>query len=626
MDENVKIIVSAVDKASRDLQKIGKAGKTSFTEMKSAIDMAKDSFRDVLSAAKKVYDLGKEGARLETVAGKFDKLSASIGTTSDILKKDLRAATNGLIADSELVASATDLMTLGLVKTHDEAVRLTKIAGTLGMDMSQLVLTMTNQTTMRFDALGISVDGFDKKVKALEETGLSASEAFNEAFLQQAEEQIKNVGDVANTSEGQFRKWEAEIKNAADALKMELVPSIMTMTDAVMTAAKADGGLIDDLMELINWIERNTYVTNVLNEAYEKNLITTWERTRAGSFLFGSEEKNLEQVEEIEKKLKAYNVRAADAAMRSRGLGRAASESASGVEELGDATNDTTTDVSNHAAALAIAVGAYVRAQEAAANAKNRMDEFRSSTQMGRSELEALNNMQPNFASTIQAEIDKIDWKMLGGEEVQYAFDQIGLALDEGLDPEKAKGALGEVEVAALGLQAKMDGLTVDELAKNIQNELGGSLAEAKVKAEEVMAAIEAGTLKEYLWQVRVEFNYVNPPKEGTWLPPNATPPVKQNPPSKQHAAGGIIGPGELGTVGEAGWEIVQGLPGGGARVFSNPQSQNMIAPVIGGDTYITNNIYQLPGEDTSALAARVVAMLSRGGRRGAAGLGYAGA
>ena len=55
---------------------------------------------------------------------------------------------------------------------------------------------------MRFDALGISVDGFDEKVKALEETGLSASEAFNEAFLQQAEEQIKKVGDVANTSEG----------------------------------------------------------------------------------------------------------------------------------------------------------------------------------------------------------------------------------------------------------------------------------------------------------------------------------------------------------------------------------------------------------------------------------------
>ena len=92
-----------------------------------------------------IFAFGKAGAELEYAQGKFDNLAASIGTTSDALKNDLRGATKGLVADSELVASAGDFMALGLAKTHDEVVRLTRVAGALGMDMNQLVLTLTNQ-------------------------------------------------------------------------------------------------------------------------------------------------------------------------------------------------------------------------------------------------------------------------------------------------------------------------------------------------------------------------------------------------------------------------------------------------------------------------------------------------
>jgi hypothetical protein len=121
----------------------------------------------------------------------------------------------------ELMASAGDFMALGLAKTSDEVVRLTRVAGALGMDMNQLVLTLTNQTTMRFDALGVSVDGFDEKVAALKKTGLSASQAFNEAFLQQAEEQIGRIGDKANTTSGQVAKMEASFENLGNTLKVK---------------------------------------------------------------------------------------------------------------------------------------------------------------------------------------------------------------------------------------------------------------------------------------------------------------------------------------------------------------------------------------------------------------------
>jgi hypothetical protein len=75
---------------------------------------------------------------------------------------------------------------------------------------------------MRFDALGVSVDGFKEKVKALEDAGMSANDAFKEAFLQQAEGQIAKVGSIAETSAGKLKMMESAFANLGDALKLQL--------------------------------------------------------------------------------------------------------------------------------------------------------------------------------------------------------------------------------------------------------------------------------------------------------------------------------------------------------------------------------------------------------------------
>lgn len=178
-----------------------------------------------LQVLKTAFAFGKEINQIEFMRSKFDNLARSVGTTSQALLGELRKATRGLIADSQLAASATDFMTLGLAKNHDEVVRLTRAAGALGMNMNQLVLTLTNMTTMRFDALGLSVDGFDDKVKALERSGLSAADAFKEAFLQQAETQIATVGDVADAGVASSMRLEAATTNLSDELKRSLAPA-----------------------------------------------------------------------------------------------------------------------------------------------------------------------------------------------------------------------------------------------------------------------------------------------------------------------------------------------------------------------------------------------------------------
>lgn len=157
-----------------------------------------------------------QGAEIENTQRRFERLSESINTTSDSLESKLRAATRGTRSDMELMASAADLMGLGLAKNQDELVRMTRVSGALNMNMNQLVLTLTNQTTARFDQLGVSVDGFKEKVAALEKQGYDTNAAFKEAFLQQAEAQIGKVGDTADTTAGAMQRLTARARNFVD--------------------------------------------------------------------------------------------------------------------------------------------------------------------------------------------------------------------------------------------------------------------------------------------------------------------------------------------------------------------------------------------------------------------------
>ena len=254
----------ATDSASKNLKNIEKSSGQSANSINDQFGTAIRTLAGFAAAAgtayialKKTYDMAKEGAELQMVETRVDRLATSIGTTSDALMGDLREATRGMYSDAELMASATDFMALGLANTHDEAVRLSSVASALNMNMNQLVLTLTNQTTMRFDALGVSVAGFDEKVKALEATGMSANEAFNEAFLQQAEEQIERVGHAADTAAGDFQKLEAQIKNLADTTKKQVADVI----------GPAVGDLADGL-------EKSASYQDLLTEATEKGIIS----------------------------------------------------------------------------------------------------------------------------------------------------------------------------------------------------------------------------------------------------------------------------------------------------------------------------------------------------------------
>ena len=154
-DEQLRIVLDALNKASDDIKNVRKdLGELSDTTKQA--DTSSKSFgeswagvltglnsgiaiaQQVGQAVKKIYETAREGAELEYLQSRFDNLTASIDTTSKALLGDMRDATQGMYSDSELMASATDFMSLGLAKTHDEVVRLASVSGALNMNMNQL--------------------------------------------------------------------------------------------------------------------------------------------------------------------------------------------------------------------------------------------------------------------------------------------------------------------------------------------------------------------------------------------------------------------------------------------------------------------------------------------------------
>lgn len=269
---NLQIVISALNKASGDLNKVKQdiqgikgAGEDSSGAVKGfggALDglmgkaaLVAGAVVAVGAAMKEVYETAREGAELDFARDKFDALAQSIGTTSTALTTDLRNATSGLVSDAELISSAGDIMSLGLAKSHDEVVRLSRVAGELDMNMNQLVLTLTNQTTMRFDALGVSVAGFDEKLQALKDTGMDTQEAFTEAFLQQAEEQIGKVGSVAESAVGSFKLMEAGMANLADAAKQNLLDVVAPAIEFIGNYLSKQGSIAQAGVTFNNLIE-----------------------------------------------------------------------------------------------------------------------------------------------------------------------------------------------------------------------------------------------------------------------------------------------------------------------------------------------------------------------------------
>jgi len=150
--------------------------------MAVGLGVAGAAYFAVSQAAERAYATLRAGAELQTTTERFGKLAAQINSTGDALLGKLREATKGMISDAELMASASGIVSLRLADNEEQVVRLATVVGTLGWDMQQVILTFANLSTMRLDALGLSVDEVKAKQKELMEQAQSP-ERIHECIL-----------------------------------------------------------------------------------------------------------------------------------------------------------------------------------------------------------------------------------------------------------------------------------------------------------------------------------------------------------------------------------------------------------------------------------------------------------
>jgi len=240
----VVVAVKSVDRGSQNIQSFGdKLSKLGMSALgiNSAMQVASAAMNAFIGTVQGAWRALGEGAALATAQGNFERLAGSIGTTADALRNDLTAATQGMVSQAELMANASEMMALGLTRTHDQTVRLGSVAGQLGWNMQHLILELNNMSGLRLDALGLEMDKVKAKAKEFEAAGMSAKEAYAEAVITMGEQKL----DIIQLSDAEkaMRQLTTAAEDAGNAFKIafatESTAGLTEATDGVLSYAES---------------------------------------------------------------------------------------------------------------------------------------------------------------------------------------------------------------------------------------------------------------------------------------------------------------------------------------------------------------------------------------------------
>ena len=257
---DIQRAIVAIERLNKEADKVGKStGRAAkeatrdWGQIKKEVVGAGIAVAGFAIAAYKGYEALRAGAQLQTTTERFGKLATQINTTADALLGKLRTATQGMISDAELMASASGIISLRLADNQEQVVRLATVVGTLGWDMQQVILTFANLSTMRLDALGLSVDEVKAKQRELMEQGMSTAAAFKEAVIQAGEARLE-VGGVSE-AEQSFKQAETAVANFKNEVLLSSIAlgeqiGLFQEMSAIAGESAAMRGVIAQLAEM----------------------------------------------------------------------------------------------------------------------------------------------------------------------------------------------------------------------------------------------------------------------------------------------------------------------------------------------------------------------------------------
>lgn len=197
-------------------------------------------------------ELGNRGAPLQELGIAFDHLTASVGLTSTALLKDLRAASEGTIADFDLIKTASTAL-LGVTgdfgKQFGESLpkflKIAKVeADATGRSVNELfnalVEGVKKGTPKLIESTGLIVDqkaAYQDYAKSLGITvaqlsDTDKSQALLNATLAAGQVAIDSLSGSLESNADKLDRQQATITNTIDALAIAVQPAFGTVLDA----------------------------------------------------------------------------------------------------------------------------------------------------------------------------------------------------------------------------------------------------------------------------------------------------------------------------------------------------------------------------------------------------------
>ncbi len=257
MPENkVQITIEAIDKAkdaltglAKDLKGIGDAGKgttqslsgmgallaglkANWVGLSIGINQALEIFGKIKGATEAIYNFAKEGQKVVLTETAFKHMAQSVGADADGMASRLKAATKGLVDDTDLMRRATDLMLAGVKPDKVEALtqammKLAPYAGmTLpeGMDRLSAALESGNARAIRsiigYVDLNHELDVYAQKLgkTADQLTDTARVQASAQIILEKMRGKTKDLTDTHELGINTFQRFETAWKNMIEEM------------------------------------------------------------------------------------------------------------------------------------------------------------------------------------------------------------------------------------------------------------------------------------------------------------------------------------------------------------------------------------------------------------------------
>jgi len=244
---DIQIIITAVDKASKEIKQVNNA----LEGLKIGAAVAGAAFvASITAVSAAAYKLAKDAIPSEGIRNAFVELTADIEGGSQTMIKAMETSSYGMINQTDLMKSfnaASQLVSKDFARNLPEAMKyLAKVSAATGQDMgtmlNSLVTGVGRLSPMILDNLGIQVDLTMATERAAQIFGVATDALTKEQIqagmtnvvLEKLKQNTASMPEVMGTAGQAFAELNAKMANMKDEIGLKLLPLFQTVASKIV--------------------------------------------------------------------------------------------------------------------------------------------------------------------------------------------------------------------------------------------------------------------------------------------------------------------------------------------------------------------------------------------------------